>query len=224
MELFFALLVFWMAAFHATRFGWLRWQRWNIRQPARYVSEIRSVGYFRRLPPHLFEFLVMQTLKARKYTLLDDPYLGRSKEQGYAWKAGKKIVVVHHPDSALPNKTLEEIAKKLRMVRAEKALVFYPYPKGPASPQHDVTVLAGKKLLSWFSVLDTLPPPLPAPAFAAICECGAPMKERINRAGGSLLVCSKLPDCRKTRELPAAPPKSSVTLPARAFAARAGRS
>lgn len=223
MELFFVLIVFWMAMFQAAKFGWKRWRTWNVQQPARYVSEVRSVDYYRRLPPDLFESLVLQALKARQFTLLDDPYLGRSKKQGYAWRAGKKMVVVHHPESSLPNRALEEIAKNLRTVRAEQALVFYPYPQGPASPPHDVTVLAGKKLLSWFSVLDTLPPPLPGPAWSEMCECGSPRKERINRAGGSLLVCTRLPDCRQKRELPSVPDKSSPrNLPARLSPARLG--
>ena len=158
----------------------------------------------RRLAADQFESLVRHAFKARQFMLLDDPYLGRSKPQGYAWKAGKKTVVIHHPASGLTSEELDDIAKRLRVVRAEQALVFYPYPDRPAHRHPDVRVLSGKKLLAWFSVLDFVPPPLSGELPVRSCACGAPMKERINRSGDPLLVCGRYPDCRVVQTVVAA--------------------
>ena len=208
MELFVVLVMFWSAVLYCGSNAWRRWRKWHLQQLARYVSEVRGVDYFRQLSPAQFESLVMRVLKARQFTVLDDPYLGRSKNQGYAWKKGKKIVLVHRTANSMTPKELESIAKEARMVRAEQALVFYPFPHAPRASNPNVDLLAGEKLLKWFSVLDDLVPPVTNRVPDRSCECGAPLKERVNRQGQFLWVCSRYPDCRMTFEADPATPHS----------------
>lgn len=212
MELFLALLLFWSGVLYGAKIAWRRWQQWRLQQLARYVSEIRSVDYFRRLSPSQFESLVMRVLKVRQFTVLDDPFLGRSRNQGYAWKKGKKIVLIHRPENSILPKELRDIAKEAGMVRAEQALVFYPFPQAPPASYPNVEVLAGKKLLAWFSVLDDVAPPVSSRAPDKNCGCGAPLRERVNRRGQPLWVCSCFPDCRITFE--ADPLRPDYELPA----------
>ncbi|MBI4464349.1 MAG: hypothetical protein HY647_06555 [Acidobacteria bacterium] len=206
MGLFFVLVVFWSAALYGAHHGWRCWRQWRLRQLARYVSEICGVDYFQRLSSSQFESLVMRALKTRQFTVFDDPYLGRSKKQGYAWKKGRKVVLVHRPENSITPRELEGIAKQARIARAEQALVFYPFPHAPRVSYPDlVEVLAGKRLLAWFSVLDAVVPPISSRVPDQRCECGAPLKERVNRRGQPVWVCSRFPDCRSMRE--ADPPK-----------------
>ena len=201
MGLFLALIVFWSGALWGGEWTWRRWRRWCRQQPARFLNEIKRVDYYRRLSAEQFESLVKQVLKVREYMLLGDPYLGRSRHQGYVWKAGKKAVLVHHPDRRLTPEELNDIAKRLRTVRAEQGWVFYPFPQAPRTRHPDVKILAGKQLLGWFSVLDYVSPPFPSELPDETCACGAPMKERVNYAGEPLLVCTRSPDCRLVREV-----------------------
>jgi ssDNA-binding Zn-finger/Zn-ribbon topoisomerase 1 len=67
-----------------------------------------------------------------------------------------------------------------------------------------VEVLAGSKLVDWFSILEDVRPPIVPLPDAGNCDCGAPMETRVNRAGQYLLVCSRYPDCREMRKPAAA--------------------
>ena len=196
MGLFLVLVLFWSAALYSGHSAWQRWRNWRLRQLARYVSEICNVDYFRRLSPAQFESLVMRVLKARQFTVLDDPYLGRPRNQGYAWKKGKKVVLVHRPENSITPQELKDISRETSRVRAAQALLFYPFPQAPPVSYSNIEVLAGKKLLSWFSVLSYVAPPEVGRAPDRKCDCSAPLKERVNRRGQILWVCSRFPDCR----------------------------
>jgi len=94
MLLFLTLSVLWTALWLAVRHGLSWWrERWFL-QPAHYISDIKRVSYFRQLPESQLERLALNALTAHKYLLLGDPILGRAKVQGYAWRAGKKVVIV----------------------------------------------------------------------------------------------------------------------------------
>lgn len=200
MTLFLALLVFWTIVLLVARFFWIRWRQRSYLRPARYVSEIQGVDYFRSLSPAQFENLIELGLKARKFTLLGDPYLGRSGKQGYAWRAGRKVVLVYKPDKPLIAKELSDISIQQKKARAEQALVFSPFPKAARVFQPGLEVLVGKKLVSWFSVLDDLRPPVSGKISPERCECDSVMEERVNRGGQPLLVCSRYPDCKNMRK------------------------
>ncbi|MBI4460680.1 MAG: topoisomerase DNA-binding C4 zinc finger domain-containing protein [Acidobacteria bacterium] len=178
----------------------IRWRKGRQQQLACYISEIRSAGYFRRISPSQFESLLLNAFKARQFTVFDDPYLGRSRKQGYAWKEGKKVVVVYHREDSLTTEILEKISKHAALMRAEKALVFHPFPEAAAATPLNTEVLAGDKLLAWFSVLENVVPPIANRALRETCECGSPLRERVNRRGEFLWVCSRFPDCRFMRE------------------------
>lgn len=191
----FLVFVFWVTFFFSVRYAWLRWRQWRYLQPARYISEIHGVEYYRNLSAEQFEWLLTQTFKLGKFTMLGDPYLGRSRQQGYAWKAGKKFAVLACLEKPLAAEDLEEIGTRQKRVHVDHLLVFSPFPGAPHSDQPGLEVIAGRKLVSWFAVLENLRPPLPHKIDVGACECGSPMEQRINRAGQDLLVCSRYPDC-----------------------------
>lgn len=214
MWVFLSVLVFWSAVLFGGQALFKSWRRRRFLQPAHSLKEIGSVAYYRQISQTQFESLVLQGMRARDYTFLGDPWLGRSKNQGYAWKKGKKVVFSYRRSRALNRTQLNEIAKKLRLVRAETVLVFSPLRKFPRTSPAGVEIVAGKKLLRWFSILDTAVPPIANKLPAEKCTCGAPMKERVSRAGLPLLVCSMFPDCREVRrppESPPSPPRASLT-------------
>jgi len=194
------LFVIWTVVFFSARYAFLRWRQWRYQQPARYINEIRGVEYYRSLGREQFERLVQQTLKAGGYTTLGEPYLGRTLQQGYVWKGGKKYALAHYPDNPLTVADMEELSRKQRKVRADQVLVFSPFPQAPRSPHPAVEVLAGSKLADWFSILEDVRPPIVPLPDAGNCNCGAPMETRVNRAGQYLLVCSRYPDCRQMRK------------------------
>ena len=198
------LFVIWTVVFFSARYAFLRWRRWRYQQPARYINEIRGVEYYRSLSREQFERLVQQTLKAGGYTILGEPYLGRTLQQGYAWKEGKKYALAHYPDNPLTPEDMEELSRKQRRVRADQVLVFSPFPRALRSPYPAVEVLAGSKLADWFSVLEDVRPPIVPLPDPGSCDCGAPMETRVNRAGQYLLVCARYPDCRQMRKPEAA--------------------
>ena len=198
------LFLIWTVVFFSARYAFLRWRRWRYQQPARYINEIRGVEYFRSLGREQFERLVQQTLKAGGYTIFGEPYVGRSLQQGYAWKGGKKYALAHYPDNPLTPEDMEELSRKQSRARADQVLVFSPFPRAPGSRHPGVEVLAGSKLVDWFSILEDVRPPLVPLPDAGSCDCGAPMETRVNRAGQYLLVCSRYPDCRQMRKPEAA--------------------
>jgi len=194
------LFVLWTVFFFSARYAFLRWRRWRYQQPARYINEIRGIQYYRNIGREQFERLVQQTLKAGGYMILGEPYLGRKLQQGYAWKGGKKYALAHYPDNPLTPEDMEELSRKQTRARADQVLVFSPFPRAPRSPHPAVEVLAGSKLVAWFSVLEDVRPPVTPLPDAGSCDCGAPMETRVNRAGQYLLVCTRYPDCREMRK------------------------
>ena len=198
------LFVLWTVVFFSARYAFLRWRRWRYQQPARYINEIRGIEYYRNIGREQFERLVQQTLKAGGYTIFGEPYVGRSLQQGYAWKGGKKYALAHYPDNPLTPEDMEELSRKQSRARADQVLVFSPFPRAPGSRHPGVEVLAGPKLIAWFSVLENVRPPVTPLPDAGSCDCGAPMETRVNRAGQYLLVCSRYPDCRQMRKPEAA--------------------
>lgn len=194
-----ALLIVWTLVFLCGKRVWRAWTAYRVRQPARFISEIQGLEYFRRLPAARAEQLVLQALKAHKYTILDDPFLRGSEKQGYAWRAGKKAIVVFRQQGPLQPSDLVEIAKSQRKFRAEVALVLTPYDRAPYACQPGMRVLAGRDLICWFGVLDSVVPPVTSTAPTDPCECGAPMRERVNRLGQVVMFCSTYPCCRGAR-------------------------
>jgi len=198
------LFTLWTVVFFSARYAFLRWRRWRYQQPARYINEIRGIQYYRSLGREQFERLVQQALKAGGYMILGEPYLGRTLQQGYAWKGGKKYALAHYPYDPLTPGDMEELSRKQTRARADQVLVFSPFPRAPRSPHPAVEVLAGSKLVDWFSILEDVRPPIVPLPDAGNCDCGAPMETRVNRAGQYLLVCSRYPDCREMRKPAAA--------------------
>src|SRR5262249_7523319 len=151
MAVFVALLIFWAVVVFGGKYILALWRKWRALQPARHLSDITSVDYYRQLSPAQFESLVMRAVKAKEFTVLGEPWLGRAKEQGYIWKKGKKAVLVLRLESPLMSSDLDDVAKQMMAARAEQAFVFFPFPKPPADHPKRVEILAGKKLVSWFS-------------------------------------------------------------------------
>ena len=203
MELFLTLLLFWLGVFFGGKRLLTRMRQRRYLTPAHSLKDIKSAAYYSRLTAAQFESLVMQGIRAREYTLLGSPWLGRTKDQGYAWKRGKKVVLAHHLRAAMTESELSEISRRLRAVHAEKAMVFSPLGASSIGigkrAGNGVELLAGKSLLRWFATLDTVLPPVSGALSAAKCECGAAMKERVSRAGLPLYVCSMSPDCQTVR-------------------------
>lgn len=196
----FLVFLFWVAFFFAGRYAIVKWSEWR-RRPARYVSEIYGLDYYRGLNWEQFEYLVLQTLMAGGYDILGEPYLEHTRRQGYAWKAGKKVVFARYAEKPLTPEDLEEVGRKQSLVKADQLLVFSPFPRAPRASNPAVKVLCGSKLASFFSPLDDVRPPvfqLPEPG---TCDCGAPMETRVNRGGQYLLVCSRYPACKEMRKV-----------------------
>ena len=192
----FLVFLFWVVVLLGARYAFVRWRQWRYLQPARYISEIRGVGYYRDLTPAQFESLMMQVFKRQQFTLLGDPYLGRSSQQGYVWKAGKKFALLHCPEKPITAEALDAIAVQQKKRQADQVLIFSPFPRAPRPNRPGLEIVAGRKLIAWFSVLEDIRPPLAVKIDAGTCQCGTPMEQRVNRAGRPLLVCSRYPDCR----------------------------
>jgi len=197
---YFIFLIFWIVVLSALRIAYERWRKWRFCQPARYVNEIRSLRYYQNLSQAQFSQLINEGLKQHEYTLLGNPMVGASREQGFAWKSGKRAVVAPWPERPLTTADLNELAVMQSRVKAERVLVFSPFFNAPTPIQTSIQVIAGRKLLAWFSVLNALRPPVFGKIAAPSCECGAPMDERVNRAGATLFVCSRYPDCKNMRQ------------------------
>src|SRR4051794_4289115 len=102
-----SVLMFWCTVVFGGKYAYRRWRRIYYLQPARSLKEIGNVDYFRKLPNEQFELLVLRTLQERGYELLGDPWLGRSNNQGYAWRKGKKTLVSYRLTRALTNVQLD---------------------------------------------------------------------------------------------------------------------
>jgi hypothetical protein len=190
-------LILWVVLLSGLKIGYDSWRKWRFCQPARYVSEIKALRYYQNLNPELFSRLIMEGLKQHQYTLLGNPIVGASREQGFAWKSGKRAVIAPWLEKPLTANDLNQLAIKQSRVKAERVLVFSPFAKAPLPVHNGIEVLAGEKLLSWFSVLSATRPPVSGKIASPACgSCGSPMDERVNRAGLPLFVCSRYPDCK----------------------------
>ena len=220
MEIMLGVLVFWALVVFGSQALFKAWHRWYLLQPARSLKEIRNVDYYRHLSFAQFEALIYEGLRERRYTILGDPHLGRAKDQGYAWRKGKKTVLTYRLQRPVLEADLEGIVKRFRTASADEVLVFSPFPDTPTSRYHGVEVLGGKKMLHWFGHLQYTAPPISKRYGNERCDCGAPMNERVSRQGMPLLTCSLAPDCKGIRrpERERAP-SSTVGIAARAVSA-----
>jgi hypothetical protein len=208
---YFIFLIFWIVLLSALRIAYERWRNWRFCQPARYVSEIQSLRYYQGLSPEQFTRLIMEGLKQHGYALLGNPMVGASREQGFAWKSGKRAVIAPWFDKPLTADDFNQLAVMQNRVKAERILVFSPFSKAPQPLQTAIQVIAGDNLVTWFSVLNALRPPVSGRIQPPACECSAPMEERINRAGDTLFVCSRYPDCKNMRKADKAAPAASAS-------------
>jgi len=83
-SVFLSLVALWGGLWIGTRWAIQRYKRPKLPQPARSVSEIASIDYFRRIPKLPLENWVCTALTSRGFHLLGDPVLGRAPVQGYA--------------------------------------------------------------------------------------------------------------------------------------------
>lgn len=143
--------------------------------------------------------MILEGLKAHGYTLLGNPMLGVSREQGFAWKEAKRTAAAAWLNAPLTPQDLNRVALVQSRVGAQTVLVFTPFAKAPQPLQPWIQVLSGAKLISWFSVLTGFRPPVSGRFNPPNCGCGQPMEERVTRAGMPLFVCSRYPDCREMR-------------------------
>ena len=201
MGLFLAIMAFWSAVYFGGRHARKWWLQRRLLQPVNYLSEIKGMKYYQQLSSKQFENLIMKAARVRGFVVFDDPYFGRSKNQGYIWKKGKKYVIVQHTDGPLSEEKLQGIAKSVKLARADQAMVFHPFPDASNCQPGEIQLLSGAQLIAWFSVLDRVRPPLPRQAPSELCECGSPVQARINPAGSLLLVCNRYPVCRKGHEV-----------------------
>src|SRR5258708_380433 len=131
MLLFLTLSALWAILWLGVRHGLSWWrERWFL-QPAHYISDIKRVSYFRQLSESQLERLALNALTAHKFLLLGDPILGRAKVQGYAWRAGKKVVFVVRRERPLTVSDLHEIHRLKNKAKAERVLVVSPFSHAP---------------------------------------------------------------------------------------------
>jgi len=173
------------------------WKERQFLQKAQYVSDISQVGYFRRVPKDQLENWVFLSLTARRFVLLGDPILVRSHAQGYAWRDGKKAVVVIQLERALMEDDLRRIYTVKSKFQVENVIIVSPFPKAPRTTLPGFQILAGKDLLRWMSVLHGVKPTNLGNLPIQFCSCGAQQVEQVSRGGEPLLVCSQYPDCQK---------------------------
>lgn len=217
MEILVGVIVFWSIVVFGSESLYKAWRRWYLLRPARSLNEIHNVDYYRRLSFAQFETLIHEGLREREYTILGDPHLGRAKDQGYAWKKGKKTVLSYRLQRPVMASDIEGIERRFRAARADEVLVFSPFPDAPVSRHQGVEILGGKKLLRWFGFLKYTAPPISNRFSGERCSCGAAMNERVSRRGLPLLVCSMAPDCKGIRHPEREkPPSSSLGIELRA--------
>ena len=215
MEILVGVIVFWAVVVFGSQALYKSWHRWYLLQPARSLKEIRSVDYYRHLSFAQFEALIHEGLRERQFTILGDPHLGRAKDQGYAWRKGKKTVLTYRLQRPVLASDVEGIERRFRAAHADEVLVFTPFPDAPASRHQGVEILGGTKMLRWFGLLQYTAPPVSKLFADEKCDCGAPMHERVSRQGMPLLVCSLAPDCKVVRrpERERAPSSTIGTAP-----------
>ncbi len=198
---YFIFFILWVVGLSSLKIAWERWRAWRYCQPARYVADVKSLRYYQSLGPEEFTLLILESLKAHGYTLLGNCMLGVSREQGFAWKDGKRTAAVAWLGTPLTPQDLNRVALVQSRVGAQTVLIFTPALRAPQPLQPWIQVLCGDKLVSWFSALTGLRPPVSGRFNPPNCDCGQPMEERVNRAGLPLFVCSRYPDCREMRQV-----------------------
>ena len=196
METFGILILFWFGLLLGGKRLVMVLRQRRYLTPAHSLKDIKIAAYYSRLATGQFESLVMQGIRARGYALLGNPWLGRTRHQGYAWTGGKKTVVTHHLRAPLTEGDLKDIAQRLYLSNADQVLVFSPLGAPSKKASKRVEVLTGKTLLGWFAALDTVAPPVSKRFAVCKCVCGAPMEERVNQVGQPLQVCSMYPGCK----------------------------
>ena len=201
---FLSLVVFWGGAAVGMRFAMRWWSQRRFMEIAKHVSDIGRPDYFRRVPESQLESWVFTVLASRGFVLLGDPILGRSRNQGYAWREGKKAVVVIQQEQPLTADDLRRFYSLRNKLRAQTAFVVSPFSSSPSSDYPGLEILAGKDLLRFMSVLDGVPPMNIGEIPPQVCSCGSPQIEHVSRAGAPLLVCARYPDCQKTERPTAA--------------------
>jgi hypothetical protein len=199
MEILVGVIVFWAVVVFGSEALYKACRRWYMLQQARSLKEIRNVNYYRHLSFAQFEALIHEGLRERQFTILGDPHLGRAKDQGYAWRKGKKAVLTYRLQRPILASDIEGIERRFRGARADEVLVFSPFPDTPTSRHPGVEILGGKKMLRWFGFLQYTAPPISNRYSGERCSCGAAMNERVSRRGLPLLVCSMAPDCKGVR-------------------------
>lgn len=200
MLLFLALNVAWFILIVAFRATQRHWRRQRDLQPARSLGEVRGTAYYRALAPSQVESLILQVLRTLGYTILGDPFLGRSYDQGFAWKSGQRLVLEYVPHRRLAASDLRRYAALRRSLGAD-LLVLSPFDEVPPVQVDGVKVVAGENLSAWFSVLRDVRPPSWHGKGLTRCDCGGSMVEGVNRGGQLLLVCTRRPDCNRVLKL-----------------------
>ncbi len=175
--------------------GWLK--QLPFKQKARYVSEIRRIDYFRSVPTPQLESWLLNALTARGFVLLGEPFLGRSIDQGCAWRRSRRVALFIQQERPLTERDLASIGALRSKCKAQIVFVFSPFSSAPKSTRHGLEIQAGQEFLSWMSALDGVRPVNIGKLAPQNCSCGAPQEEHVSRAGAPLLICSRYPDCRE---------------------------
>jgi hypothetical protein len=173
------------------------WKQLPFRQKAKYVSDIRRADYFHHVPGPQLENWLLAAFTARGFVLLGDPALGRSLDQGYAWRSGKKVALFIQQERPLQERDLVSICALKNKCKVDSVFVFSPFSSAPKSKRPGLEIVAGQKFLSWMSVLDGVRPVNIGKLPPQNCSCGAPQEEHLSRAGEPLLICTQYPDCRE---------------------------
>ncbi|GEM_PF-3199521 len=205
------VMIFWVGVVVGIYAGTRWWIQRDFVEPARYVSEIRRVDYFRRVPKSQLQNWVCAALVSRGAVLLGDPISGRSRTLGYAWQNGKKTIAVVQPERQLKEEDLRRAYGLKNGVQAESAIIVSPFSNAPTSNYPGIQVLAGKDLLRFMKFLDSERPVNITEVVPQYCKCGSPQVQYVSCAGEPLLVCSRYPECREVKRPDMTKPPSSAT-------------
>ena len=196
--IFFSVAAVWFGIVIGIQSGRRRRKQRPFLQIAQSVAEIRQVDYFRRIPAEQLERWLLAAFTARGFTTMGDPVLGRSHDQGWVWRGGKKAVLYIQQERPLNEGDLARIWTLRNECKADSVYVFSPFLTASRSDKPSLEILAGQEFLSWMSVLDGVRPLNIGTLAAERCSCGASQVERVSQAGEPLLICSRYPDCDET--------------------------
>jgi hypothetical protein len=193
----FNVVAFWLGVCIGMRSAVRWWKLLRFRQRAQFVSDIRRVDYFRRVPgPHLENWL-LTAFTARGFVLLGDPVLRRSPGEGFAWRSGKKVALFIQQERPLKESDLARIWALKNKRHLDTVFLFSPFSSAPKNKRPGLQILAGQELLSWMSVLSDVRPLNIGALAPHNCSCGAPQNEYVSCGGEALLICSRYPDCQE---------------------------